>query len=132
VFIPQSPLSPVPAGTVLALVVAFVLFRTAPFKRKLRKVQKDFVLLTSLFGTMCIFFRACFVLLGQSGSDSPAARAAAWNGVVGAAAVMLAGAAGVEGTMQLGPLKTKNVDIFHYILAVANICLVHFFQAMWA
>lgn len=81
---------------------------------------------------MCIFFRACFVLLGQSGSDSATARAAAWNGVVGAGAVMLAGAAGVEGTMQLGPLKTKNVDVFHYVVAVANICLVHFFQGMWA
>lgn len=48
----QSPLSAVPAGTIVALVVAFVAFRTAPLKRKLRKVQKDYVLLTSLFGTV--------------------------------------------------------------------------------
>ncbi len=76
-------------------------------------------------------FRAIFVILGKSGSDTSAAHSAAWQGVLGSALVMAAGAVGTKGELKFGPLRMLNVDAFHYIMAIANVAIVHFFQAMW-
>lgn len=95
------------------------------------RCAQDYVLATSLFGVLCIGFRAVFVILGKSGSESPAASAAAWQGVLGSGLVMGAGAIGITGELRAGPLRMRNVDLFHYVMALANVAIVHFFQAMW-
>jgi hypothetical protein len=119
-------------AALLALVASGWLLFTFVAPKGLARFKADYTLVTSLFGVMCLFFRAAFVLAGYSGpSDSSDARSAAGHGLVGALLIMLSGAVGATGTLQLGPVKLLRVDVFHYGMAIANICLVHFFLDMW-
>jgi hypothetical protein len=111
------------------LVAIFFAFRQFP--RKLKQFEENYVMMTSLFGVMCAFFRSVFIIVGKSGSDSATAFSAGRYGVVGTSLVLLAGAVTTKGTFKFGPLTMLNVDIFHYVMAAANICLVHLFQGMW-
>lgn len=125
----SSPQDTLPLSLLAALSAGWLAFELFP--RALAKLKQDYILATSLFGVLCIGFRAVFVILGKSGSESPQATSAAWQGVWGTALVMVAGAVGVTGEIRGGPLRLKNVDLFHYVMAVANVTLVHMFQAMW-
>ena len=127
----QSVQSPLPLALLVSLVAGWSLFQLVEHRR-LKKAQADYVLVTALFGVLCLLFRCVFVVLGKSGSDSAACVSAAWQGLLGSALVVAAGAVGSKGALQLGPLKILRVDAFHYLMAIANICVVTTFQNLWA
>jgi len=131
-YVPVGPDSQLPALTLGGLVLVFFAFRMFP--KQLTQFQESYVLMTGLFGIMCVFFRSAFILAGQSGSESPESNTAAWYGVIGCGLVILAAwvtSVNPKGSLKFGPLSMLRVDIFHYLMAVANICLVHLFQGMW-
>jgi hypothetical protein len=125
----QGPASFISSMALLSLLAGFLSFQFFP--KRLAGFKEDYTLLTSLFGVMCIFFRAAFVIFGQSGSNTPEATAAAWYGIAGTVLLMVAGAVGVKGIWKFGPIKLLRVDVFHYVLAIGNVCLVQLFEAMW-
>jgi len=122
--------SPLPLVTAAALVFGFLCFKVF-FPKQLKPLEENYVMMTGLFGIMCVFFRAAFILLGKSGSGNEGSYVAGWYGIVGASLVIIASAVGSTGQVKFGPLQALKVDIFHYLLAAANICLVHLFIGMW-
>jgi len=130
-FVNMNPLNPMILGVLAILALAFLCFRSFP--RQLgAHLQEQWVLVTSLFGILCVLFRSLFILIGRSGSGSALNVQAGWYGLTGSVLVMVAGGFGVKGSIQLGSLRLLNVDLFHYTMAAANVCLVHLFQQMWA
>lgn len=129
-FTSVQPTDTLPTASIAGLFAAFLVFSLFP--RALKALEEPFVTVTSLFGILCLFFRAAFMLFKQSGSGSASATSAAWQGVIGAILVMVAGGIGTKGAFRFGPLSILRVDAFHYVLAFAHIALVHFFEGLWS
>jgi hypothetical protein len=103
----------------------YFLFRV--LGRRVRKFREQYVLVTSLFGIMCVLFRSLLLALGRSGSGSEAATSAGWYGLAASALMILAGVASTNGVRKIGPISFNNVDAFHYLVAAANVCFVALF-----
>lgn len=125
-----GPQEVLPLSLLLLLGAGFIVFQL-PLKGALDKYLQEYLVATSLFGVLCMAFRALFILAGKSGSETKEISAGAWQGLLGAGLVMAAGAVGIKGELRAGPLKMQAVDLFHYLMAVANVALVHFFQSLW-
>jgi len=121
----------IPVLSIVALIAGFLLFTSSATSARVAGHKAEYTLATSLFGVLCVMFRAAGMLLGHGGSGSAAGRTAAISGVVGAGLVLLSGAVGATGVLQIGSFKLRKVDIFHYVLATANVCIVWFFSGMW-
>lgn len=115
-----------------ALVCAWAAF--SAFPRQLAALQQDYLMCVSLLGVLCIFFRACFMLVKSGESVSSASRWSGGYGLAGSLLVIAAAAAGSKGALHWSRanLRVQRVDVFHYLMAAANVCLVHFFQTLWA
>ena len=87
------PLSSAAAwGPLLLLLAAYAAF--AAFPRQLAPLQPEYTLGVSLFGVLCVFFRACFVLAGRGSSRSAEARLSGWYGLAGSLLLLAAGGVG--------------------------------------